>query len=70
MSKPEFTSMTRAELRQYILDHREDEQALQIYIDRFQNPNNRIFPAPETVEDLDNYPELHQQHLEERHKQA
>ncbi|MBW4636012.1 MAG: hypothetical protein KME30_30255 [Iphinoe sp. HA4291-MV1] len=70
MTKPDFLTITRAELRQYILEHREDEQALQIYIDRFQNPNNRVFPAPETVDDLENYPELHRQNLERLRKQA
>jgi hypothetical protein len=70
MSKVDFISMTRAELRQYILDHREDEKALQIYIDRFQNPNNSVFPAPKTIDDLENYPELHQQNLEKLRKQA
>lgn len=70
MSKPDFTSLTRSELRQYILENREDEEALQIYVDRFQSPNNKIFPAPQTIEDLENFPELHQQHLEQRRNQA
>ncbi|MEH1933167.1 MAG: hypothetical protein V7L14_05460 [Nostoc sp.] len=70
MSKPDFTSLTRTELRQYILDHRDDEEALQIYVDRFQSTNNKIFPAPQTIDDLENFPELHQQHLEQRRNQA
>ncbi|WP_442854677.1 DUF6887 family protein, partial [Fischerella sp. PCC 9605] len=48
--------MTRADLRQYILDHREDQEPLEVYIDRFQNPNNKVFPAPESIEDLENFP--------------
>ncbi|MEH2289081.1 DUF6887 family protein [Nostoc sp.] len=43
---------------------------LQIYVDRFQSPNNKVFPAPQTIEDLENFPELHQQHLEQRRNQA
>ncbi|MBH8574164.1 hypothetical protein I8752_14280 [Nostocaceae cyanobacterium CENA369] len=70
MSKPDFMSLTRAQFRQYILEHREDEEALHIYIDRFQSPNNKVFPAPQTIEDLENFPQLHQQHLEERYNQA
>ncbi|MBN3896793.1 MAG: hypothetical protein HWQ41_16450 [Nostoc sp. NOS(2021)] len=70
MSKPDFTSLTRTELRQYILDHRDDEEALQIYVDRFQSANNKIFPPPQTIDDLENFPELHQQHLEQRRNQA
>ncbi|MEH1881024.1 DUF6887 family protein [Nostoc sp.] len=70
MSKPDLTSLTRSELRQYILENRDDEHALQIYVDRFQSPNNKVFPAPETLEDLENFPELYQQHLEQRRNQA
>jgi hypothetical protein len=66
MNNFNFQTMTRTELRQYILNHREDQNALQIYVDRFQNPNSRVFPAPENLEDINNYPELYRQHLEER----
>ena len=54
MSKLDLTTMTRPQFRQYILEHREDEEALQIYIDRFQNPNAKIYPAPKSLEDLEN----------------
>ncbi|WP_375514663.1 DUF6887 family protein [uncultured Nostoc sp.] len=37
-----LTSLTRSELRQYILEHREDEEALQIYVDRFQSNTARL----------------------------
>ncbi|OUL18558.1 MULTISPECIES: hypothetical protein [unclassified Nostoc] len=70
MSKPDFTTMTRPEFRQYILEHREDEEALQIYIDRFQNPNAKVYPAPKSLEDLENFPEIHRQHLEQQRKQG
>ncbi|MCC5664080.1 hypothetical protein LC653_09140 [Nostoc sp. CHAB 5784] len=70
MSKPDLMSLTRVELRQYILEHREDEEALQIYIDRFQSANNKVFPAPQTIEDLENFSELHKQHLEKRRNEA
>ena len=70
MSKLDFTTMTRPQFRQYILEHREDEEALQIYIDRFQNPNAKIYPAPKSLEDLENFPEIHQEHLEQQRKQG
>jgi uncharacterized protein (DUF39 family) len=70
MSQPDFMLMTRAEFRQYLIEHREDEEALQIYIDRFQFANNKVFPAPQTLEDLDNFPELYQQHFEQQRNQA
>ena len=70
MSKPDFTMMPRAELRQYILDHREDDEAFQTYLDRFTDEDAVIFPAPQSIEDLENFPELHRQNLERLHKQA
>jgi hypothetical protein len=70
MSKPDFTTMPRAELRQYILDHREDDEALQTYLDRFTSEEAVIFPAPQSIDDLENFPQLHQQNLEKLRKQA
>ncbi|WP_372743846.1 hypothetical protein [Nostoc sp. C052] len=61
-----FIQMTRTELRRYILDNRNDEKALEIYLDRFRNPNNQLHQAPESIDDLENYGELHQQYLEQR----
>lgn len=62
MSKPDFMSMSRTQLRKYILEHREDEAAFQVYVDRFKFDSNEIFPAPQTIEDLKNFPELQRQH--------
>ncbi|MGI8502974.1 MAG: DUF6887 family protein [Hassallia sp.] len=70
MSKLDFTTMTRPQFRQYILEHREDEEALQIYIDRFQNPNAKIYPAPKSLEDLENFPEIHREHIKQQRKQG
>jgi len=70
MSNPDFTTMPRAELRQYILDHREDDEAFQTYLDRFTNDDAVIFPAPQSIEELENFPELHRQNLERLRKQA
>ncbi|GAA6619308.1 hypothetical protein NUACC26_051210 [Scytonema sp. NUACC26] len=36
--------MTRPEFWQYILEHREDEEAVLIYIERFQDPNAKVYP--------------------------
>lgn len=61
-----FMRMSRAELRRYILENRNDEIALEVYLDRFRNPDNQLYPAPESIDDLENYGELHQQYLEQR----
>ncbi|WP_375339275.1 MULTISPECIES: DUF6887 family protein [Planktothricoides] len=35
--KLDFQKMSRKELRTYVLNHREDEEALRIYMDRMHN---------------------------------
>ncbi|MEH2466545.1 DUF6887 family protein [Nostoc sp.] len=62
MNKPDFMLISRAQLRKYILEHREDEAAFQVYVDRFKSDSNEIFSAPQTIDDLKNFPELQRQH--------
>ncbi len=35
--KPDFQQISRQELRKYVLTHREDEEALRIYMERLRN---------------------------------
>ncbi len=35
--KLDFQQMSRKELRNYVLNHREDDEALRIYMERMQN---------------------------------
>jgi hypothetical protein len=68
MKPPDFATMTRPQFRQYILEHREDSEALSIYLERFQNPNAKVYP-PTGLDD----PELEKalrEHLEQRRNQA
>jgi hypothetical protein len=51
MTKPNFSSMTRKELRDYILEHRDDDDAIEALINR-GNPNSPIYRFPQTEEDL------------------
>ncbi|NES23564.1 MAG: hypothetical protein F6K41_32760 [Symploca sp. SIO3E6] len=51
MMKPDFSKMTRQELRAYILVNREDDEAIEALIRR-GNPHSPIYPFPETEEDL------------------
>lgn len=53
-----FEAMSRQELRAYILEHREDEEAFQLYLDRVMAVPGEIYPAPQTIEDLSNFPQL------------
>jgi enolase len=40
--KPDFQQMSRKELRTYVLTHREDEEALRIYMARLHNETGVI----------------------------
>ncbi|MBN3950302.1 MAG: hypothetical protein HWQ38_29045 [Nostoc sp. NMS7] len=51
MTKPDFSKMSRQELRAYILAHREDDEAIEALIKR-RSPNSPTYPFPQTNEDL------------------
>lgn len=51
MMKPNFDSMTRQELREYILQHREDDDAIEALINK-GNPHSPTYKFPQTDEDL------------------
>lgn len=51
MTKPDFSQMSRQELRAYILDRRDDDEAIETLI-RMGNPNSPVYPFPQTDEDL------------------
>lgn len=57
MMKPDFSKMTRQELRAYILANREDDQAIAALIQR-GNPNSPKFPFPKTDADLKDMQEI------------
>jgi hypothetical protein len=52
-AKPNLMTMTKTELRAYLLEHREDEEALHLYLDKAHtdNPNSRIYRPEENVSD-------------------
>lgn len=51
MTKPDFSKMTRQELRAYILAHREDDDAIEALIKR-GNWDAPKYPFPQTEEDF------------------
>ena len=51
MMKPNFDTMTRREIRDYILQHREDDDAIEALINK-GNPNSPTYKFPQTDEDL------------------
>ena len=68
--KLKFETMTRQELRAYILEHREDEEAFQIYMDRVMAEPGEIYPAPQSIDDLKHFPELLEKHRQEREQKS
>ncbi len=56
MTKPDFSQMTRQELRVYILAHRDDD-AIEALIKR-GDPNSPTYPFPQTDEDLKEMEEI------------
>ncbi|MDM9379362.1 hypothetical protein QUB80_01400 [Chlorogloeopsis sp. ULAP01] len=43
--------MTTSELRAYVLEHRDDEEALYAYLDKLhaENPNSRVYKPEDSV---------------------
>ncbi len=60
--QPNFEKMTRQELRAYILEHREDDEAFYIYADRVTAEPGELYPAVQTIEDLQHFPQLLKEH--------
>ncbi len=49
--KPDFVTMTALELRAYVLAHREDDEALQAYLDKLhtEQPNSPVYQPDDDV---------------------
>jgi hypothetical protein len=57
--KPDFATMSRKELRAYLLTHRADEEAFFAFVDRSEAEANWIeLPPVDSIEDLQNFPEF------------
>jgi hypothetical protein len=53
--KSKFEAMSRQELRTYILQNRDDNEAFQVYMDRALAEPGEIYPAPQTIDDLKDF---------------
>jgi hypothetical protein len=57
--KPNFQEISLAELRTYVLSHREDDSAFYTYVDRVNVEKERVTHPPlNSIEDMENYPEV------------
>lgn len=49
---PDFSAMTRSELKRYVLSHREDMEAMrELFVNR-SDPNAKVYPADFSEEGL------------------
>jgi hypothetical protein len=65
--KPNFEAMSKAELRAYVLAHRDDTEAFHALADRIvANPNLKWYSA----EDVDRFPEIFAEHQKKKREQA
>lgn len=62
MMKPDFSQMSRPEIRAYILSHRDDDDAIEALINR-RNPDSLTYAFPQTDEDLKEMEEILKQKL-------
>ena len=63
--KPNFEEMTRKELRTYLLQHRDDADAIHAAIIKIKaDPNTKWYSS----EDIDRFPEIYEEHR--RRKEA
>jgi hypothetical protein len=59
MSKPKFQAMSQKELQDYVLAHRDDQEAFYAYVDKLHAEASWIeMPPLESLQDLDKYPEF------------
>ena len=56
--KSKFDAMSRQELRTYILQNRDDDEAFRVYMDRALAEPGEVYPAPQTIDDLKDFPFL------------
>ncbi|MBW4637472.1 MAG: hypothetical protein KME05_04415 [Gloeocapsa sp. UFS-A4-WI-NPMV-4B04] len=53
MSKPNFDAMSKAELRDYVIKHQEDNEAFYAFVDRLTaKPSSVSYPASMTPEEI------------------
>lgn len=59
MTQPNFQLMDQKELRKYVLEHREDQDAFHAYVDKLHLEGHWIeMPPMQSEQDLENYPDF------------
>jgi hypothetical protein len=59
MNKPNFSMMTKKELRAYTLSHREDKEAFYAYLDKMHSEARWIrMPSSKSINDVEKHPDF------------
>ncbi len=59
MTKPNFATMSRKELHDYFLAHRDDQEAFYAYVDKLHREGNWVeMPPLKSLNDLNQYPDF------------
>jgi hypothetical protein len=54
MTQPDFKAMDVAQLRSYVLEHRDDQEAFNALLDQLNNrPVTKSYPCPNTPENVE-----------------
>lgn len=64
--KPEFSAMTKAELRAYVITHPDDKEAFHLFIDRFTSEaSSEIYDIPKSSDEIEEVETLIKQKLKQ-----
>jgi hypothetical protein len=68
--KPDFNSMSKDELKAYVLAHRNEDEAFYKLVDRYKaDSKDRVWhPCPKTPEEWEKVPHLIQEQIEKLDK--
>jgi hypothetical protein len=61
--KPDYDAMTIKELKVYLLEHRNDTEAISTIVEKIKADPNTKWYAPE---DTDRFPEIYEEHRKRR----
>ena len=60
--KANFKTMSSQDLKNYVLSHREDNEAFYAYIERINERQDRVvYPPLQSLDDMEKYPEVIEQ---------
>ncbi len=66
MIQPDFNTMTKTELRAYVVANPDDRLAFEVFVDRFTaEASSEIFPKPQSIAEVKEVENLIQQRVKQ-----